>query len=310
MARRSFKHPGGNTMNRIAIASLIAASLAPLPALAAEKPKEELPQVTKCEKSMGSIAVTDGDAQGWTQFGLGSPRALIATLVSESGCFSMHDMSSGQPANFLMSAVAGSKEEVDQTVGAVKTAATEGLLRSGALGRMGGGAFGALGMLGGMGGKKKTVAAGLRVLSPATGMTLAYGSGESSKSAITFGNSGGWGWSSALAGGATQYTSSKDGQLLTSAFIRAFNAVMAQSAAIAAVSVAAPQPAAMAKPAADTMSATTIDTKLYAQPGKGTIIQALAAGTVLTTTGNRMNGYVEVKDAFGTQGWVVAGDIK
>ena len=58
------------------------------------------------------------------------------------------------------------------------------------------------------------------------------------------------------------------------------------------------------------MSATTVETKLYAQPGKGTIVQALAAGTVLTPTGNRMNGYVEVKDAFGTQGWIAAGDIK
>lgn len=297
-------------MKRTLIASLIVASLAPLPALAADKPKEELPQVVKCDRNYGTIAVTDGDAQGWTQFGLGSPRGLIAALVAESGCFTMHDPAGGQAANFLMSAVAGSKEEVDQTVGAVKTAATEGLVRSGALGRMGGGGFAALGMLGGLGGKKKTVAAGLRVLSPATGMTIAYGSGESSKSAVTFGNAGGWGWGNSLGSAATGYTTSKDGQLLTSAFIRAFNAVIAQSSAIASVPVAATQSVAVAKPASDTMSATTVDTKLYAQPGKGTIVQALAAGTVLTPTGNRMNGYVEVKDAFGTQGWIAAADIK
>ncbi len=297
-------------MNRIIIAALLASSIGPWPALAADKPKDQLPQVAKCEKSFGTIAVTDGDAQGWTQFGLGSPRALIATLVVESGCFTMLDVSTGQPANFLMSAVAGSKEEVDQTVGAVKSAATEGLVRSGALGRMGGGAFGALGMLGGMGGKKKTVAAGLRVLSPATGMTIVQGSGESSKSAITFGNAGGWGWSSALASGATQYTSSKDGQLLTSAFINAYNAIIAQSSAIAAVPVAAAPSVAAAKPGNDTMASTTADTKLLAEPGKGAILQTLAAGTVLTPTGNRMNGFVEVKDAFGAQGWIAAGDIK
>lgn len=297
-------------MKRTLIASLIISSFAPLPALAAEKAQDELPQVTKCENSHGTIAVTDGDTQGWNQFGLGSPRALIAALVAESGCFTMHDPASGQPANFLMSAVAGSKEEVDRTVGAVKTAAAEGLVRSGALGRVGGGAFGALGMLGGLGGKKKTVAAGLRVLSPATGMTIASGSGESSKSAITFGNAGGWGWGNSLGSAATGYTTSKDGQLLTSAFVRAFNAVIAQSSAIAAVPVAATQSTAVARPAAEAMPATTIDTRLYAQPGKGTIVQTLAAGTVLTPTGNRMNGYVEVKDAFGTQGWVAAGEIK
>ena len=294
-------------MNRIFVAALIASSFAPLPVCAAEKPKEELPQVTKCENSMGTIAVTDGDAQGWTQFGLGSPRALIAALVTESGCFTMHDMSSGQPANFLMSAVAGSKEEVDQTVGAVKRAATEGLLRSGALGRMGGGAFGALGMLGGMGGKKKTVAAGLRILSPATGMTLASGSGESHKSAITFGNAGGWGWGSTLGSAATGYTTSKDGQLLTSAFIGAFNAIVAQSSAIAAAPVAA---AVASKPVSDAMPSTIAETKLFAEPAKSAIIQTLAAGTILTPTGNRMNGFVEVKDAFGAQGWVTASSIK
>ena len=216
-------------MKRTLIASLIVASLAPFPALAADKPKEELPQVVKCDRNYGTIAVTDGDAQGWTQFGLGSPRGLIAALVAESGCFTMHDPAGGQAANFLMRAVAGSREEVDQTVGAVKTAATEGLVRSGALGRMGGGGFAALGMLGGLGGKKKTVAAGLRVLSPATGMTIAYGSGESSKSAVTFGNAGGWGWGNSLGSAATGYTTSKDGQLLTSAFIRAFNAVIAKA---------------------------------------------------------------------------------
>ena len=295
-------------MNRIVIAALLATSIAP--ALAADKPKAELPQVTKCEKSFGTIAVTDGDAQGWTQFGLGSPRALIAALVAESGCFTMHDVANGQPANFLMSAVAGSREEIDQTVGAVKSAATEGLLRSGALGRMGGGAFGALGMLGGLGGKKKTVAAGLRVLSPATGMTIVQGSGESSKSAVTFGNAGGWGWSNSLGGAATGYTSSKDGQLLTSAFINAYNAIISQSSAIAVVPVAAAKTVVAVKADTDTMASTMADTKLFAAPGKGKITQMLAAGTLVTPTGKRMNGFVEVKDAFGAQGWVLAGDIK
>lgn len=297
-------------MKRTLIASLVAASFAPMPVFAEDKAKDELPQVTKCEKSLGTVAITDGDTQGWTQFGLGSPRGLIAAIIVESGCFTMHDMASGQPANFLMSAVAGSKEEVDKTVGTLKTAAAEGLVRSGALGRMGGGGFAALGMLGGLGGKKKTVAAGLRLLSPATGMTIVSGSGESAKSAVTFGNAGGWGWGNSVGSAATGYTGSKDGQLLTSAFIRAYDAIVAQSSAIASVPVAAVQTAAAApKPSSETLSS-SIETKLFAQPAKGNIVQTLAAGTVLTPTGNRMNGFVEVKDAFGAQGWVLASDVK
>ena len=291
-------------MNRVLIASLLVSSFIPSVALAADKPKDELPQVSKCEKSYGTIAVTDGDNQGWTQFGLGSPRELIAAIVSESGCFTMHSMASGTPATFLMSAVAGSKEEVDKTVGAVKTAAVEGLVRSGALARIGGGAFGALGALGGLGGKKKTISAGLRVLSPATGMTVASGTAESSKSAVTFGNAGGWGWASSAAGGAAQYTTSKDGQLLASAFIKAYNGVVGQSGALASV----PQPVAVK--AAMPSAMTAVDTQLYAQSAKGKIVRALRAGTQLTPTGKREGLFAEVKDSFGTQGWVSVEDMK
>jgi hypothetical protein len=217
----------------------------------------------------------------------------------------MHSAASGAPATYLMSAVAGSKEDVDQTVGAVKNAAINGLARSGALSRMGGGAFGALGMLGGLGGKKKTVAAGLRVLSPATGMTVASGSAESTKSAITFGNAGGWGWAGSAAGGATSYTSSKDGQLLASAFIKAYNQVIGQSSALAAV------PAAQAPMAATVMPITAVDTQLYAMPAKtAAVLRALRAGTTVSATGKREGLFVEVKDNFGTQGWVSVEDMK
>ena len=40
----------------------------------AAKEAEALPVVAKCEANFGSLAVTDGDTQGWTQYGLGSPR--------------------------------------------------------------------------------------------------------------------------------------------------------------------------------------------------------------------------------------------
>lgn len=71
-----------------------------------------------------------------------------------------------------MTAIAGSEEEVDQGMELAKGAAMEGLIRSGAAGSvLRGVPFGgaALGMFGGLGGKKQTVAAGLRVVSPATG---------------------------------------------------------------------------------------------------------------------------------------------
>jgi hypothetical protein len=275
---------------------------------AAEKAKEQLPAVTKCDTSFGSVALTDGDTQAWNEMGLGSPRELLAAVVAESGCFTMHSVTSGQPANFLMTAVAGSKEEVDKTVETAKGAAVEGLARSGALGRMGGGAFGALGMLGGLGGKKKTINAGLRVLSPATGMSVASGSAESVKTNLTFGGAGGWGWASSAAGGLGQYTASKNGIQLATAFIKAYNMVVSQSAALSAV----PKFAAPAAPVAAAPSLVTVavDTQLYTGPAKGATVRALRAGTTLTPTGKREGLFVEVKDNFGTTGWASVEDMK
>src|SRR5690606_10013188 len=148
-------------MNRtfvtLAIAGL-AATTAAAPALA----KDSDIQLQKCERSLGTIAVVEGDTQGWAQYGLGSPRQLINALALESGCFTPHSPASGQPADFLMNVIAGDSEEVDKSIDMAKAAATEGLVRSGAAGTVlsrvpVGGAL--LGAFGGLGGKKKRMAA-------------------------------------------------------------------------------------------------------------------------------------------------------
>lgn len=219
---------------RGSIAAVAALSCAAAPLAAADKPAP--PTLAKCDASLGTIALVDGDLAGWTQYGLGSPRELINALAAESGCFTPHT-ELAKPARFLVTAVAGSAEEVDRSVEIGKTAATEALVRSGAAGRMLGGvpfAGAALGMFGGLGGKKKTIAAGLRVVSPATGQAVASGSGSVKKSSITFGGAGGWGWASQAAS-ASGYQGSKDGQMLAEAFIIAFNQLVAQKAALASL---------------------------------------------------------------------------
>lgn len=292
-------------MKTLICSSALVAIFAVSPALAADKGAPALPVITKCAASYGSLAITDGDNQGWTQLGLGSPRELLASIAAESGCFSMHDAASGVPASFLMSAVAGSKEEVDKTVGMVKSAAVEGLARSGALARMGGGAFGALGALGGLGGKKKTISVGLRVLSPATGQTLASGTAESTKTSITLGGAGGFGLASNVAGGASQYLNSKEGSQLAIAFINAFNSVAAQGSALAA----APKPMPVA--AALVSATTAVATNMLASPSKtGAVVRSLREGTSVIPTGKKQGLFVEVKDSFGTVGWVSVEDMR
>lgn len=287
-----------------ATSALALTSLA-LVSIASAQAKEKAPPValTKCAQSYGTIAVVDGDTQGWTKYGLGSPRELIAAMATESGCFSLHNPASGAPANFLMNVIAGDKEEVDKGVEMAKSAATEGLVRSGMAGSLlsrvpVGGAL--LGMFGGLGGKKKTVAAGIRVISPANGQTMVAGSGEAKKSTITFGGLGG-GW--AAGAQAAGYASNPNGKLLTEAFIQAFNSVAAQGSAlvIAPVAAAAPTPGATV----------AVETKMYAAPAATAgVLRTLRATTALSPTGKREGLFVEVKDSFGTQGWVSVEDLQ
>ncbi|MFY8195403.1 MAG: SH3 domain-containing protein [Novosphingobium sp.] len=290
--------------------ALASAMLSGLPATAYAAEKEAPVSLAKCDRSLGSVALVEGETQGWTKFGLSSPRELIAAMARESGCFTLHDPASGKPASFLMNVIAGDKEEVDQTIEKAKGVAMEGLVRSGAAsgllrGIPGGGSM--LGMFGGLGGKKKVVAAGIRLISPMNGQTVASGTGEVKKTSISFGSGGGV--ASAVANGATgaAYAGSKDGQMLLEAFIKAFNGVAAQGLALASLVPAASS----ATPAPAASATTAIDTKMLASADlKSATLRTLRAGTALTPTGQRQGLFVEVQDSFGTKGWVSVEDMR
>jgi len=294
--------------NRTVFLCAMAASAAAILSAPAQA-KSEPPELVTCEASLGSIALVDGDTAGWNEWGLGSPRALINALAAESGCFTPHNAADGAPARFLVTAIAGSQEEVDQGMSLAKAGATEALVRSGAAGTvlskvpMGGALLGAFG---GFGGKKKIVAAGLRVVSPANGMTVAAGSGSVKKSSIKFGNAS-YGWASNAAS-AAGYEGSKDGEMLTEAFILAFNQLVAQKAALSS----APEPSmpAPAEPEAPAAIA-AIDTVMRASPAEDAAeVREVRAGTELVPTGERQGLFVEVADNFGTKGWVSVEDMR
>lgn len=282
----------------IAVMASTAIIAAPVPAAA----KGEAPvELVTCTESLGTIAVVEGDTQGWSEYGLGSPRALVNSLATESGCFTPHNPASGAPADFLMNIVAGNSEEVDKSIEAAKSAAMEGLVRSGAASsvlRSVPGAGAVLGMFGGLGGKKKTLAAGVKLLSPANGLTIATGQGVVKKSTLTFGGSGGLNAAAAASG----YGGSKDGKMLAEAFVLAFNDLVAQKAAIAATPKAAPAVAAQPSAALATVAATTA--MLDAPATNAKVVRNLRVGTTITPTGKRDGLFIEAKDSFGTTGWV------
>jgi len=288
-----------------AAAALAVISMVAAPANAA-KDDDDTPQLVRCEESIGSIALVEGDQAGWSEWGLGSPRALINTLVAESGCFTIDSPNDDAPARFLVTAIAGSAEEVDQGMELAKGAATQALVQSGAAGSLLGGVPGAgalLGMFGGFGGKKKTVAAGLRVVSPANGLTVAAGQGVVKKSTIDFGNAS-YGWAETAAD-ASGYQGSKNGKMLTEAFVLAFNQIVGQRELM----LDAPEAAGGADDEPDAVAAVaTVMRDAPAASAKA--VRNLRAGTELNATGKREGLFIEVEDNFGTTGWVSVEDLQ
>jgi hypothetical protein len=279
--------------------------LAPQAAMAQGKGKDIGPQLVSCEESIGVVALVDGDQAGWAKWGLGSPRALINALITESGCFTIDNPNDDTPARFLITAIAGSEEEVDQGMELAKSAMMEGLWRSGAAGGLLRGVpFGgsALGMFGGLGGKKQTVAAGLKVVSPSNGQIVAAGQGVVKKSTLNFAGAG-YGWAAGAAN-ASGYQNTPNGKMLTEAYIQAFNEIVGQRASLA--NAPAGVAAAAAKPAV-----VAVDTVMRSEAAAGaSAVRSLRKGTELMPTGKREGLFLEVKDSFGTSGWVSVEDLQ
>jgi len=283
---------------RFAVALLAGAAMIAAPAQARDDDDDEV-ELATCTESLGSIAVVDGDTQGWAKVGLGSPRELVNALAVQSGCFTPHSPASGDAADFLMNVIAGDSEEVDQSIELAKSAAMEGLVRSGAATSLlsnvpGAGAV--LGMFGGLGGKKKRYAAGIKLLSPATGLTIATGTGEVKKTTIDFGGTSAWSAGAQAAG----YAGDKRGEMLVEAFVLAFNELIAQKATIASV----PKGGADDDDDADLATVAATTAMLEAPSANAKVLRSLRVGTTLTPTGKREGLFIEARDNFGTTGWV------
>lgn len=278
----------------------------------AKDKEEDKAALVQCEQSYGTIAITDGSNQGWNDYKLASPRPLLETLVRESGCFTLLPPMSNEAADFLMSADAGSQEEIDQTMEMAKSAAAEAMVRSGAAGALlskvpMGGAI--MGMFGGLGGKKKTIYTALKLMNPRNGQILLAASGKSQKTMINLVQSSDWVGSAS--GTLGDYANDKNGRMVSAAFIESYNALIAQGAALSSLkqAIAAAENEAGANNGNGAMVA--VDTEMRSAPdGSANSVRSLRAGTELTLTGERQGLYVECADKYGTKGWVSVEDLQ
>ena len=272
------------------------------------------PQIPHCASSYGTLALKEPEdsRQWWRDYDLENPEALLKYYVSESGCFTMVDRGDGLQMRGTERDLADSGElQVDSNMGAGQLVAADFFLvpdlmaqdsdtggkgLGGAIGGRLGGKVG--GLIGGLKTKKLEAETILTLVNARTGVQQYSVRGKASKTDVSFGAGGLLGAVAGLGGG---YGDTEIGRVISTAYAQAYTELVAkvQSAGGGADTSAPTQAYRLA-----------IDSDLYAQPARGESVRKLRSGMQVYPTGARDGAFLEVKDKFGTQGWVSVEDLQ
>jgi curli biogenesis system outer membrane secretion channel CsgG len=299
----------------VATFTLATVVLGSVPSVQAETAQEERSQkeaqIPKCAKKYGTISVIEPEKNWWTEYGLGSPAALIKVYVSESGCFTLVDRGTGMSAAMAERGLASSGElrggsnlgkgqikaadyvMVPDLVSQNRNAGGNSL--GGLVGHFIPGAGGAL--LGGLNIKKKTADVVLTVTDVRSSEQVALSEGHSTKTDLGWGTGGGFfSGGTFAAGGATGYADTEIGQVVSLAYLQAYSDMVAKFAALpdSAKADNAQQSVTMAKPGRMYTTASTTSK----------VVRPLDPGMMLYPTGNKDGQMWEVEDELGNKGWV------
>jgi curli biogenesis system outer membrane secretion channel CsgG len=277
-------------------------------AFAKEAPPPEIP---KCDKKIGTLAVHEPENRWWVQYNLESPEALIKVYVNESKCFTLLDRGKGLAAAQQERALAGGGEmRGGSNVGkgqmkaadyvlvpdiANQNANSGGKRIGGALGSMLGGKFGAA--VGGISMKSKTADVVLTLTDIRSTEQVALAQGHAKKTDMGWGAGGGmFGGGMFAAGGASSYANTEIGQVVSMAYLDAYVKLVEEVKANTPDAKAdnVQQSVTMAKPG-----------KMYTKPdNKSAVVRELDPGMMLYPTGEKEGIWWKVQDELGNEGWV------
>jgi curli biogenesis system outer membrane secretion channel CsgG len=198
--------------------------------------------VPTCSRKLGTVTVAEPDVRWWEPLGLGSPEALIKVFVSRSQCFSLVDRGKGMAVVMAERELAAAGElQGDSNLGKGQVKAADFVLVPDLISKnrsAGGSSVG--GLIGGMvGGTIGGLLGGISVNSKTADVTLALTEVRSSEMvALTEGHAKktnlGWGAGTAFfAGGlgglgASGYTDTEIGKVITLAYLDAFGKLVSQ----------------------------------------------------------------------------------
>lgn len=274
------------------------------------------PEIPKCEKRYGTLAVNEPQNKWWTALQLESPEALIKIFVSESGCFTLVDRGRGLEAAQAERALAsGGDLRGGSNVGRGQMRAADYVLVPDIVNRnerAGGRNIG--GVLGGMvGGAVGAVAGGLNLRSQTADVVLtltdvrsteqvSLQQGHAKKTDLGWSGGGGGFFGAFAAAGASSYANTEIGQVVTAAYLEAFVKLVND------VKTLQPDSAEDNVQQAVTM---TMEGKLLATASaQAETVRLLPRGAMLYPTGTRQGPFWQVLDDLGNEGWVAMGMLE
>jgi curli biogenesis system outer membrane secretion channel CsgG len=290
------------------IAAAVAAALG-FSAVAGAKDKPP-PEIPKCDKRVGTMAVTEPEVRWWQELGLESPEALIKVFVAQSNCFTLVDRGKGLEAAQKERALAGGGDlRGGSNVGKGQMKAADYVLIpdivnqnskaggknfGGILGGMVGGVAGAV--MGGISMKSKTASVVLTLTDVRSTEQVSLQQGTAKKTDIGWGAGGGGFFGGFAAAGASSYANTEIGQVVTMAYLDAFVKMVNDVKAIQPDAKAnnVSQSVTMAKPG-----------KMYETPNvKGKLVRDLEPGMTLYPSGEKDGIWWKASDELGNEGWV------
>lgn len=267
-----------------------------------------------CDKNLGSVALVDGEGQGWTYYNLGAPSTLLKAFVSKSKCFTLVDRGAGMSALERERALAGGGQlQKGSNMGAGQVKAADYVLvadiantDSNAGGSAVGGVAGAViggrvgGLLGGIKTKRVEAQTVLTLMNVRTSEIQATAEGSASKKDIGFAAGGGYGFGGAVGGG---YEDTEVGKVVTYAFLDAYRQIVTDLGGLAENAAAA------APKEAFKVAVKSVEMK-RSPSASSSAVRSLEKGDMVYPTGAKEEMWWEVEDENGNVGWIENPNLK
>jgi len=270
-------------------------------------------EIPTCGRVLGTIALVDGQNQGWHQYDLPEPSTLLKTFVTRSGCFKLVNRGAGMDVIQREQALAsGGSLQRGSNVGGGQIKAADWLLVADVAAQNRNSGGNSLGGIAGalFGGKAGAIAGGFKTTNVEAQTVLSLVNtrtseeefnieGFAKKSDLSWGAGGFAGWAGV---GGGSYSNTDVGKVVGLAFLDAYRQLVMQMGGMEANVVAA-------APKKSFVTLSAVDMKRSPSPSSSTV-RKLQGGMMVYPLGGKEGMWWEVEDENGNVGWLLNTDLE